>query len=180
MVWPLLRFMAGRSSGFMGYTQAANSTESDGPAWPPLYVHTHVCVYAWSPGCLTKYISKVFTMYLSKAYIWQNLRSNLQIFVLCLRFCQFKFASCVLELGHIRVSTQMLIVQIHDGFCANYCGVQMLEQKKFFCALSGCVQIVNWGGACFCRLMAAKHGRYKLCTVAATLLLYNSNTNTNS
>ena len=43
--------------------------------------------------------------------------------------------------------------------------------KKFFYALSACVcaEIVNWGGGCFChRLMPAKHGRYKLCTLQAT------------
>ena len=68
--------------------------------------------------------------------------------------------------------------------CRYLCLNDSVACKKFFYALSACVcaEIVNWGGGCFChRLMPAKHGRYKLCTLAATLLLqYNSNTNTNS
>ena len=61
-----LKIYGGRSRGFMGYTQAANSTESDGPA-----LH-HMCSLY-----IAKCICPHFRMYLSK-FIMQELVVQLQ------------------------------------------------------------------------------------------------------
>ena len=137
MVWPLLRFMAGRSSGFMGYTQAANSTESDGPALPCTYIrmYVYICSITWMPYKI--YLLSVHNMFVqSLRYICQNFEmqilSNLQIFEQGLTFCTFEFASCVLELSHIPVSTQILMCKYMMDFVQTIVVCKCQSKKSSF------------------------------------------------
>ena len=74
-----VKIYGGRSSGFMGYTQAANSTESDGPALPSTYIQAYVCIYALSPYLIFVTLFTQPQFEALKFYTWKcvNLRQKL-------------------------------------------------------------------------------------------------------